>query len=37
MQIFRFQMTPKSRDKTRKMSALGIENAYVCIDYPHSE
>jgi hypothetical protein len=38
--IFCFQMTPKSRDITREISVLpllGIENAYICIDYPHSE
>jgi hypothetical protein len=29
-------MTPNNRDVTKEMSALGIENAYICIDYPHS-
>ena len=31
MQNFLFSTMPKSRNITREMSALGIENAYICI------
>jgi hypothetical protein len=31
MQNVLFSTTPKSRNITREMSTLGIENAYICI------